>query len=108
MLCLGSSLRVAPVNQIPVNMTFNGGKMVQVNLQKTPLDDNAYLHIHARIQTVMTKLMEKLEMPIPNFKLQRLAEVSLKNDKIEVKGIDNQGGPFSIFKNVEARFLKEK
>ena len=65
MLCLGSSMRVAPANQIPINMTWNGGKFVVVNLQKTPIDDFAEIVIHARIQTVMTKLMEKLEMPIP-------------------------------------------
>lgn len=32
MLSLGCSLRVAPANQIPINMTWNGGKLVSVNL----------------------------------------------------------------------------
>lgn len=98
MLCLGSSLRVAPANQIPINMTWNGGKMVIVNLQKTPLDDFADFVIHARIQTVMTKVMEKLEMPIPTFKLDRWAEVALKNNKLRVNGIDKMGGPYTLFK----------
>jgi mono-ADP-ribosyltransferase sirtuin 6 len=60
MLCLGSSMRVAPANQIPINMTWNGGKYVIVNLQKTPLDEMADMVIHGRIQTVMAKVMEKL------------------------------------------------
>ena len=53
MVSLGSSLGVSPANQMPVNMTFNGGKFVIINLQKTPIDDFAELIIHARIQTVM-------------------------------------------------------
>lgn len=80
MLCLGSSLRVSPANQIPINMTWNGGKIVIVNLQKTPVDDFAHLIIHARIQTVMAMVMEKLKMPIPAFRLDRWAEITLKNE----------------------------
>ena len=98
MLCLGSSLRVAPANQIPINMTWQGGKMVIVNLQQTPLDEFADFIIHARIQTVMTKVMEKLEMPIPTFKLDRWAEVTLKDNKLSVSGIDKMGGPYTLFK----------
>lgn len=106
MLSLGSSLRVAPANQIPINMTWHGGKFVIVNLQKTPLDDFAEFVIHARIQTVMAKLMEKLEMPIPTFKLDRWAEVSLKNDRLQVEGIDKMGGPYTLFKEVRANYDK--
>jgi hypothetical protein len=29
---MGCSLRVAPANQIPINMTWNGGKLVSINL----------------------------------------------------------------------------
>lgn len=64
MLSLGSSLRVTPACDIPVEMVENGGKLVIVNLQKTPLDNMAALVIHARIQNVMGLLMEKLNMKI--------------------------------------------
>lgn len=77
MISLGCSLRVAPANQIPINMTSNGGKLVLVNLQKTPIDPFAEFVIHARIQTVMVKVMERLDIPIPAFKLDRWAEVEL-------------------------------
>ena len=98
-------MRVAPANQIPINMTWNGGKFVQVNLQKTPIDEFAEFVIHARIQTVMTKLMEKLEMPIPKFKLDRWANISLdKNKNININGIDKDGGPYTLFKERKAVF----
>ena len=77
MLALGSSMRVNPVNHIPIKMHYNGGKMVIVNLQKTPLDAHAEFVIHARIQTVMSKLMERLRIPIPDFKVRKYAEIRL-------------------------------
>ena len=81
--------------------------MVIVNLQKTPLDDYAHLIIHARIQTVMQKLMEKLNMPIPNFKLDRWAEVELVDNELKVNGIDLDGGPYTLFTDMTAKYEKE-
>ena len=43
-------------------------------------------------------------MPIPKFKLDRWAEVSLENDQIKVTGIDKLGGPYTLFKEVKAKF----
>lgn len=54
----------------------------------------------------MTKVMEKLGMPIPAFKLDRWAEIELKNDKLSVQGIDKLGGPFTLFKSIKANFDK--
>lgn len=105
-LCLGSSLRVQPANLIPINSKMAGGRYVIVNLQATPLDGSADLVIHARIQTVMAKLMEKLELPIPQFKLGRWAEVSLQGDNLAVSGIDKNGGPYTLFKAVKASYVK--
>ena len=104
MLCLGSSMRVAPACQIPITQTFNGGKFVIVNLQKTGNDEFAEMIIHARIQTVMIKVMEKLQIPIPMFKLDRWAEVSLDDNKLKVKGIDKMGGPYTLFKKIQANY----
>lgn len=38
-ICLGSSLTVAPANDLPKKVAKRGGQMVIVNLQRTPLDD---------------------------------------------------------------------
>lgn len=44
-----------------------GGKLVIVNLQKTPKDKKAHLKIHARVDEVMALLMWHLKLPIPAF-----------------------------------------
>ena len=59
-VCLGSSMRVSPANIYP-EMTKNaGGKVVIINLQKTPVDEICDLVIHERIDVVMKLLMSKL------------------------------------------------
>ena len=86
------------------NALYHGGKLVIVNLQETPLDHYAHLIIHARIQTVMTKLMEKLGTPIPDFRLNRWADISLKDGELSINGLDADGGPYSLFKEVIAKY----
>lgn len=56
-IALGSSLRVTPAADIPVETVHNGGKLVIVNLQKTPLDSMACLRINALIDDVMVQVM---------------------------------------------------
>ena len=56
----------------------------------------------------MSKVMEKLSMPIPGFRLDRWAEVSLKNEKLSVCGVDKMGGPFTLFKNIKANYDKSQ
>ena len=46
MVCLGSSLRVQPANQMAL---VTKGDLVIVNLQKTILDKNAALVIHCKL-----------------------------------------------------------
>jgi hypothetical protein len=43
-------------------------------------------------------------MPIPNFKLDRWAEISLVDNKIQVEGVDKMGGPYTLFKSIKASF----
>lgn len=69
-LCLGSSLKVTPAADMPVETLKNGGKLVIVNLQPTPLDKYA-LRINGFIDKVMSKLMQKREIEIPDFILRR-------------------------------------
>eukprot|EP01006_Ploeotia_vitrea_P012303 TRINITY_DN32672_c0_g1_i1.p2 TRINITY_DN32672_c0_g1~~TRINITY_DN32672_c0_g1_i1.p2 ORF type:complete len:103 (+),score=21.01 TRINITY_DN32672_c0_g1_i1:815-1123(+) len=60
-LCL--SLRIYPAADVPetVGRKRKNGKLVIINLQKTPLDDLAEFCIHADTQTVFQRLMEELE-----------------------------------------------
>lgn len=67
-LCLGTSLRILPIGELPAQAE----KYVIVNLQETPMDDQAALIIRAPVDTVMLELMENLghpkwqEEPIPD------------------------------------------
>ena len=59
MLCLGTSLRIEPVGNLPLS----AAKYVIVNLQKTPRDDRAELIIRAAVDEVMNELMILLGYP---------------------------------------------
>ncbi len=62
-ICLGTSLRVAPANGLPLL----GRRMVICNLQATAKDRYASLIINAPCDTVMELLMKSLELPIPEY-----------------------------------------
>ena len=111
---MGSSLRVTPAANIPESTGRNGGKLVIVNLQKTPLDGGAALCIHAFCDTVINMLMEKLELPIPPFKLVRRVEFTkalkapsgsaTKKECLTISGVDIDGCPFSLFPKIVAEY----
>ena len=58
---MGSSLRIPPASDMPLSVARNGGNLVIVNLQKTPLDAAAALCIYAKCDDVMEMLMKKLD-----------------------------------------------
>lgn len=70
-------MRVSPANKFPAHAVRNGGKMVIVNLQKTPYDSKATLLIHERTDKVMQLLMQELGLTIPEYKLE---EDQVKNN----------------------------
>lgn len=55
-LAMGSSLTVTPAADIPKTVGENG-KLIIVNLQKTPLDDFAYVRVNALCDDFMKLLM---------------------------------------------------
>jgi NAD+-dependent protein deacetylase sirtuin 6 len=55
-LCLGTSLRIDPVGSLPLLAK----RFVIVNLQATPLDDDASLIVRAKVDYVMEQLMVQL------------------------------------------------
>jgi mono-ADP-ribosyltransferase sirtuin 6 len=46
---------------------FAGGKLVIVNLQKTPKDKHAALLLRGRADEVMRAVMSRLQIPVPPF-----------------------------------------
>jgi len=74
-LCMGTSMRVAPACKLPLLGKCNAGhKLVIINLQKTPYDDQCAIRIFARTDDVMRKLLEKLNLSIPSWKNLNLHE----------------------------------
>lgn len=59
-LVLGTSMKVSPANQLPSLALQNGGKLVIVNLQHTPFDDQCAVRIYATSDEVFQRLSEKV------------------------------------------------
>jgi mono-ADP-ribosyltransferase sirtuin 6 len=92
-LALGSSLTVSPANTMPEGTARRGGKLVIVNLQNTPLTKMADFQIYAKTDIVMQMLMDRLELPIPPFRLLRRVIIgkefgASKREEVYAKAVD--------------------
>ena len=68
-IVMGSSLTVSPANEIPEIVAKRGKPLVIVNLQKTPLHGQCSLPIHSMCDTVIQKLMSKLQMELKQWQV---------------------------------------
>ena len=102
-LAMGSSLRVNPAAQIPKNVGKNGQKLVIVNLQKTPIDKYAKLIIHALCDTVIEKLMQRLKLEIPEFRLKRYLKIVKENRFLIIQGVEEDDSPFSFIRRISIK-----
>ena len=107
-IAMGSSLRVTPAANIPETTALKGGKLVLINLQKTPLDYLATLNIFAKCDDVMKLVMKKLSIEIPKWTLQRRFKAVLDFEKsakgkpqLEIRGVDSNGSHYSLFTKVD-------
>merc|ERR1719510_2008573 len=87
------------------------GRLVIVNLQKTPLEPICSLHIFAKIDDVMVPLMKELGLEIPEWKLQRYLKVKVdsiedEEDKklLTISAVDVDGIEATVFNNVQLRY----
>jgi mono-ADP-ribosyltransferase sirtuin 6 len=74
-LCLGTSLQITPICNLPLRTKRNGGKFVIVNLQKTPKNRHADLVIHGRCEEVIACVMDFLDRAVPTFVRQEAFEL---------------------------------
>ena len=106
-LAMGSSLRVTPAADAPEACASAGGKLVIVNIQKTPLDRSAALVIHAMCDTVAAGLAERLGLTVPPFRLRRRVRVCFKPDGArqvaELSGLGLDDTPFALVTRLWAR-----
>lgn len=107
-ICLGSSLRVTPAADMPVSTVENGGKLVVINLQDTPLNSYAALVIHAKCDDVMRRLSEYMDFKINKWVMEKYGEVALENNKLVVTGRDTNNNTYSIFKQVDFKYKDSK
>ncbi|XWS09660.1 hypothetical protein CRYUN_Cryun39dG0008400 [Craigia yunnanensis] len=113
-LCLGTSLQITPACNLPLKSLRGGGKIVIVNLQKTPKDKKASLVIHGFVDKVIEKVMELLNMQIPPYiridLFQTVLTQSLSSDKkfvnwtIRIASVHGLSAPLPFIKSVEVSF----
>jgi len=107
MLAMGSSFNARPANRIPLYTCWNEGKLVMINLQKTSIDNYAEFVIYGRIQTVMTMLMEKLQIPISSFKIIRQIVLFFGPNDTTVKEAEYAGECQTFLKSQNCSYEKE-
>ncbi|KAK9689530.1 hypothetical protein RND81_09G065000 [Saponaria officinalis] len=113
-LCLGTSLQITPACNLPLKCLRGGGKIVIVNLQKTPKDKKASLVIRGLVDKVIVGVMDRLNLCIPPFvridHFQALFTQAFSSDKkyvnwnIRVESVHGQRAPLPFIKCVEVSF----
>ncbi|KAJ5404484.1 hypothetical protein N7509_004355 [Penicillium cosmopolitanum] len=105
-LVLGSSLTVTPANSIPeIVGEAKGAKLAICNLQETPIDNLTDIRVFSEADVLMTKVMEKLNLPIPPFVLRRRLAIKVETQdedrhRITATGVDTDGTPMSFLQSV--------
>ncbi|XP_059666561.1 NAD-dependent protein deacetylase SRT1 [Cornus florida] len=117
-LCLGTSLQITPACNLPLKSLRGGGKIVIVNLQKTPKDKKAYLVIHGLVDKVMAGVMDLLNLRIPPFVridlLQIIFAQAFSLDKryvnwsLRVASAHGKKAPLPFVKSVEVSFSESQ
>lgn len=100
-IVLGSSLRVSPANEIPKIVAQRGQSLVICNLQKTPLDSFAKIHVHAKCDTFMSRVMHYLNLEIPKFILTRRVILSTFDNTLQISSVDIDGTLVTLFRKVK-------
>lgn len=82
-------------------------KLVIVNLQSTPLDGLACLKINGLCDEVVRRVMVKLAIDVPEFIFERRVQIKKTNkDQLSVRGLDSDGAPYQIFKQIVVDYGK--
>ncbi|XP_076940267.1 NAD-dependent protein deacetylase SRT1-like [Bidens hawaiensis] len=114
-LCLGTSLQITPACNLPLRSIRNGGKMVIVNLQKTPKDKKASLVIHGLVDKVMVEVLQLLKMPIAPYVRVDLFQLILNQTgcvseskyikwSLKVISVHGEKAPLPFIESVEVTF----
>ena len=111
-LALGSSLTIPPAKDIPESVgRKRNAELAICNLQSTPLDGLADYRVYAKTDDFMTRVMEKLGIPIPEFVLRRRLSVEFKTvgdgrHQLTLCGIDVDGTPVSFLQSASLEYSR--
>ncbi|EPS69126.1 hypothetical protein M569_05639, partial [Genlisea aurea] len=119
-LCLGTSLQITPACNLPLKCLRGGGKIVIVNLQRTPKDKKASLVIHGLVDKaiglfqVITGVMSLLDMRIYPFVRVDFFEIivvqapnqdgSYVNWTLRIASVHGKQAPLPFVTSAEASF----
>lgn len=112
-LCLGTSLQITPACNLPLKSIRGGGKMVIVNLQKTPKDKKASLVIRGRVDKVIAGVMDFLNLRIPPYIRIDFVHISFSHASkkkaylkwvLRIRSIHGPRAPLSFLQSVEVSF----
>ncbi|KAH9652305.1 NAD-dependent protein deacetylase SRT1 [Citrus sinensis] len=108
------SLQITPACNLPLKCLRGGGKIVIVNLQKTPKDKKASLVIHGFVDKVVAGVMDLLNLRIPPYiridLFQIIVTQSLSSDKkfvnwtLRITSVHGQTAQLPFIKSVEVSF----
>ncbi|GFP99893.1 NAD-dependent protein deacetylase srt1 [Phtheirospermum japonicum] len=113
-LILSLYLQITPACNLPLKCLKGGGKIVIVNLQKTPKDKKASLVMHGRVDKVIKGVLNMLNMRIPPFVRVDLFQIiitqTLSLDKkyvnwtLRIASVHGKQAPLPFVKSVEVSF----
>uniref|UniRef100_A0A0K0D3C9 protein acetyllysine N-acetyltransferase n=1 Tax=Angiostrongylus cantonensis TaxID=6313 RepID=A0A0K0D3C9_ANGCA len=78
-LCLGTSLQIVPVGDMPLLAKRNGGKVVTVNLQATKHEKKVDLAIHGLVDDVMNRVLRFLGISLDICKAENKGKIVWKS-----------------------------
>ncbi len=99
MVAMGASLTVSPSCDMVAATKKSRGKLVIINLQKTPYDDICDLRIFAKTDAVWARVMKHLAIPVPPFTLRRRLCLYEDGGAIKLVGIAADGTPATWVKS---------
>lgn len=112
-LCLGTSLQITPACNLPLKCIRGGGRIVIVNLQKTPKDKKATLVIHGLVDKVIAGIMVLMKLQIPPYVRIDLIQFGLSHSlkertyvkwTLKISSVHGQKAPLPFVKSVEVLF----
>ena len=112
-IVFGSSLTVSPACDMPRITKETGGRLVIVNLQKTPLSNMADAHIFAKTDLVMAGILDRLAIQPKKWSLRRKFAITYSYQdggdglSLSLQGLDadNDSLPASIFRAVRVSIV---